>query len=57
MAAHYLARPQPTPELTLHWNQECLNRANLVRHAVRAGLKGLALILPAYLTGLGLLPG
>ncbi|MER5768737.1 hypothetical protein [Streptomyces sp. NPDC001985] len=28
VAAHYLARHQPTPELTLHWNQECLNRAD-----------------------------
>lgn len=25
-AAHYLARHQPTPQETLHWNQECLNR-------------------------------
>ncbi|MEU5718535.1 hypothetical protein AB0G71_22660 [Streptomyces sp. NPDC020403] len=30
VAAHYLARHQPTPEQTLHWNQECLNRADLV---------------------------
>ncbi|MGP4001170.1 hypothetical protein [Streptomyces sp. 8N706] len=30
VAAHYLARRQPTPEQTLHWNQECLNRADLV---------------------------
>ncbi|GAA4907591.1 tetratricopeptide (TPR) repeat protein [Nonomuraea thailandensis] len=30
VAAHYLARHQPTPELTLHWNQECPHRANLV---------------------------
>lgn len=30
IAAHYLARHQPTSEQTLHWNQECLNRADLV---------------------------
>ncbi|GCB47591.1 hypothetical protein [Streptomyces sp. NL15-2K] len=30
VAAHYLARHQPTPQQTLHWNQECLNRADLV---------------------------
>jgi tetratricopeptide (TPR) repeat protein len=30
VAAHYLARHQPTPKETLHWNQECLNRADLV---------------------------
>ncbi|MFF0740095.1 hypothetical protein ACFYVL_06800 [Streptomyces sp. NPDC004111] len=30
IAAHYLARHQPTPEETLHWNQECLDRADLV---------------------------
>lgn len=30
VAAHYLARQQPTPQQTLHWNQECLNRADLV---------------------------
>ncbi|MFI7641460.1 hypothetical protein [Nonomuraea sp. NPDC049400] len=30
VAAHYLARHQSTPQQTLHWNQECLNRANLV---------------------------
>jgi hypothetical protein len=27
IAAHYLARHQPTPQEALHWNQECLNRA------------------------------
>lgn len=30
VAAHYLARHQPTPQQTLHWNQECLDRADLV---------------------------
>lgn len=30
VAAHYLARHQPTPRLTLRWNQECLDRADLV---------------------------
>ncbi|GLX11634.1 hypothetical protein [Microbispora sp. NBRC 16548] len=30
IAAHYLARHQSTPQQTLHWNQECLNRADLV---------------------------
>ncbi|WP_020668795.1 hypothetical protein [Amycolatopsis nigrescens] len=30
IAAHYLARQQSTPEDSLHWNQECLNRADLV---------------------------
>ncbi|WP_327267874.1 Get4 family protein [Streptomyces sp. NBC_01218] len=30
VAAHYLARHQPTPRLTLHWNQEGLRRAELV---------------------------
>lgn len=30
MAAHYLARHQPTPEETLRWNQEALDRANAV---------------------------
>ncbi|WNV86634.1 hypothetical protein [Umezawaea sp. Da 62-37] len=30
VAAHYLARHQPTPELTLHWNRVCLTRADLV---------------------------
>ncbi|WP_327167255.1 hypothetical protein [Streptomyces subrutilus] len=30
IAAHYLARHQPTPQETLHWNQECLNRADRV---------------------------
>src|SRR4051794_39829744 len=27
VAAHYLARQQPTPEATLHWNLESLGRA------------------------------
>ncbi|MEE1756523.1 tetratricopeptide repeat protein [Streptomyces sp. SP18CS02] len=30
VAAHYLARHQPTPEETLRWNQECLDRADRV---------------------------
>ncbi|MGW2326344.1 hypothetical protein ACWC5C_11310 [Streptomyces sp. NPDC001700] len=30
IAAHYLARHQPTPEETLRWNQECLDRADAV---------------------------
>ncbi|MGY0058958.1 hypothetical protein ACWY4P_20790 [Streptomyces sp. LZ34] len=30
VAAHYLARHQPTPEETLRWNQECLGRAGAV---------------------------
>lgn len=30
VAAHYLARFQPTPEETLRWNQEALKRAELV---------------------------
>ena len=30
VAAHYLARHQPTPEDTLHWNRECLARADRV---------------------------
>ncbi|WP_329096889.1 hypothetical protein [Streptomyces sp. NBC_01439] len=30
IAAHYLARHQPTPQETLHWNQECLTRADKV---------------------------
>ncbi|MFD7312608.1 hypothetical protein [Streptomyces sp. NPDC059883] len=30
VAAHYLARHQPTPEETLRWNQECLTRADRV---------------------------
>jgi hypothetical protein len=30
IAAHYLARHQPTPEDTLRWNQEALDRAKLV---------------------------
>ncbi|MFE0033868.1 hypothetical protein [[Kitasatospora] papulosa] len=30
IAAHYLARHQPTPQEALRWNQECLNRADKV---------------------------
>ncbi|MFF7228984.1 hypothetical protein [Streptomyces sioyaensis] len=30
IAAHYLARHQNSPEATLRWNQECLDRADLV---------------------------
>ncbi|GAA2735489.1 hypothetical protein [Actinocorallia aurantiaca] len=30
VAAHYLARHQPTPHDTLHWNRECLERADRV---------------------------
>ncbi|WP_052847521.1 hypothetical protein [Streptomyces avicenniae] len=30
VAAHYLARHQPTPAETLRWNQECLRRADAV---------------------------
>ncbi|WP_106401105.1 hypothetical protein [Actinocorallia populi] len=30
IAAHYLARHQPTAHDTLHWNQECLKRADRV---------------------------
>ncbi|MYT32426.1 MULTISPECIES: hypothetical protein [unclassified Streptomyces] len=30
IAAHYLARQQDSPEETLRWNQECLDRADLV---------------------------
>jgi tetratricopeptide (TPR) repeat protein len=30
VAAHYLARHQPTPEETLRWNQECLDLADRV---------------------------
>lgn len=30
IAAHYVARHQSTPEDTLCWNQECLDRADLV---------------------------
>lgn len=30
VAAHYVARHQPTPEDALHWNQEALARALLV---------------------------
>jgi len=32
IAAHYLARFQPTPADTLHWNQIALDRANLAPH-------------------------
>jgi tetratricopeptide (TPR) repeat protein len=30
IAAHYLARHQPTPQETLRWNQECLTQADKV---------------------------
>lgn len=30
IAAHYLARHQPTPQDSLRWNQEALDRANAV---------------------------
>ncbi|WP_438487021.1 hypothetical protein [Streptomyces sp. S186] len=30
ITAHYLARQQDSPEETLRWNQECLDRADLV---------------------------
>jgi tetratricopeptide (TPR) repeat protein len=30
IAAHYLARHQPTPEATLRWNEEALRRAEAV---------------------------
>jgi hypothetical protein len=30
IAAHYVARHQPTPELALHWNQESLINADAV---------------------------
>lgn len=30
IAAHYVARHQPTAELVLHWNQEALNHARQV---------------------------
>ncbi|MCK7623353.1 hypothetical protein MUU72_09635 [Streptomyces sp. RS10V-4] len=33
IAAHYLARHQTTPEGTLRWNQECLDRADRVGDA------------------------
>jgi hypothetical protein len=29
VAAHYVARLQPDPEVTLHWNQEALARAEI----------------------------
>jgi hypothetical protein len=30
VAAHYVARHQATPEMTLHWNEECLRYADAV---------------------------
>jgi tetratricopeptide (TPR) repeat protein len=30
VAAHYLARHQADPQQSLHWNEECLRRADLV---------------------------
>ncbi len=32
LAAHYIARHQETPEETLRWNQESLDRANRVKN-------------------------
>ena len=32
IAAHYVARFQKTPEVTLHWNQIALNHANAVHN-------------------------
>lgn len=44
IAAHYVARHQPTPEDTLHWNQEALARALLAgHHRVRSFLPSLYL--------------
>ncbi|MCX5200026.1 hypothetical protein OG897_00910 [Streptomyces sp. NBC_00237] len=37
VAAHYLARQQPSPEKTLRWNRACLERADLVGDARVAG--------------------
>lgn len=46
VAAHYVARHQPTPEDTLHWNQEALARALLAgRYRVRWFLPSLYLSL------------
>ncbi|MES3035303.1 MAG: hypothetical protein V4813_14995 [Gemmatimonadota bacterium] len=38
VAAHYVARLQPTPELTLHWNAVALEHGELVSHARLATL-------------------
>ena len=38
VAAHYLARVQPTPELTLHWNAVALEQAERVSDARLATL-------------------
>src|SRR5690606_30628774 len=38
IAAHYLARHRPTPEEALHWNRECLRRADRVGDERVAGL-------------------
>jgi hypothetical protein len=37
IAAHYVARHQPTAELALHWNQEALDCANRVADGSVAG--------------------
>lgn len=37
VAAHYLARQQPTPEAALHWNRTCLELAERVGDARVAG--------------------
>lgn len=37
VAAHYLARQQPTPDAALHWNLICLERADRVGDARVAG--------------------
>lgn len=37
VAAHYLARHQPTPEATLAWNQTALDRALAAGEAVTGG--------------------
>lgn len=38
VAAHYVARMQPTPDLTLHWNAPALEHAELVSDARLATL-------------------
>jgi hypothetical protein len=37
VAAHYLARQQPTPQETLRWNEECLRYADAVDDETVAG--------------------
>ncbi|MCZ4084647.1 hypothetical protein [Streptomyces antarcticus] len=39
VAAHYLARQQPTPEAALHWNRTCLELADRVGDARVAGFR------------------